>query len=148
MRHPTDLIILTFVALASGCSGDGGSSTTAPVPKLTGITPEIAVLNVGEMQRFALESGESASAWSVEGAGTITPEGLYSAPASVPWPRTATIRAIDPARPDEVATAQVLFPEPSFSLKDENTTSATYGAQVSPRDHEDAISAWYFGSAT
>jgi hypothetical protein len=36
---------------------------------------------------------------------------------------------------------------PDFSLNDENTTSATYNTDVSPRDYLGQISAWYFGNA-
>ena len=35
-----------------------------------------------------------------------------------------------------------------FSLPDVNPTSASFGSDVSPRDFEGAISAWYFGHAT
>ena len=37
---------------------------------------------------------------------------------------------------------------PDFSLVDDNTTSATYGLAVSPRDYLMAVSGWYFGHST
>ena len=37
---------------------------------------------------------------------------------------------------------------PNFSLADVNATSATYGANVSPRDHLEKVSGWFFGEAT
>lgn len=37
---------------------------------------------------------------------------------------------------------------PDFSLKDVNTTSVTFDQEVSPRDHLQQVSAWYFGHAT
>ena len=37
---------------------------------------------------------------------------------------------------------------PEFSLKDVNPTSATFDQAVSPRDHLEKVSAWYFGHAT
>ena len=37
---------------------------------------------------------------------------------------------------------------PDFALKDVNSTSATYDAEVSPRDYLHQVSAWYFGHAT
>lgn len=37
---------------------------------------------------------------------------------------------------------------PDFSLKDVNPTSATVDLAVSPRDHLEKVSAWYFGHAT
>jgi hypothetical protein len=36
---------------------------------------------------------------------------------------------------------------PAFRLPDVNPSSATFGRQVSPRDHLGRISAWYFGHA-
>lgn len=39
-------------------------------------------------------------------------------------------------------------PAPDFSLEDVNGTSPTFAQQVSPRDHLDRISAWYFGHST
>lgn len=36
---------------------------------------------------------------------------------------------------------------PAFSIPDVNPASVTYGQEVSPRDFEDKISAWYFGKA-
>lgn len=37
---------------------------------------------------------------------------------------------------------------PDFSLTDVNSTSATFDEAVSPRDHLEKVSAWYFGHAT
>jgi hypothetical protein len=37
---------------------------------------------------------------------------------------------------------------PDFSLADVNPTSATFDEAVSPRDHLEKVSAWYFGHAT
>ncbi|MAF26909.1 MAG: hypothetical protein QF819_09505 [Gemmatimonadota bacterium] len=39
-------------------------------------------------------------------------------------------------------------PAPDFALADQNPTSSTAGEAVSPRDHLDRVSGWYFGSAT
>ncbi len=35
-----------------------------------------------------------------------------------------------------------------FHLPDVNPNSATFGGEVSPRDHLGRVSAWYFGHAT
>lgn len=48
----------------------------------------------------------------------------------------------DPVNPG--VTGQV----PDFSLMDVNPTSATFDKAVSPRDHLEMVSAWYFGHAT
>lgn len=39
-------------------------------------------------------------------------------------------------------------PVPDFTLVDVNPTSTTNGQGVSPRDHLQRVSAWYFGHAT
>ena len=41
-----------------------------------------------------------------------------------------------------------LSPVADFSLVDANTTSETYGEEVSPRDYLGEVSAWYFGHST
>ena len=38
--------------------------------------------------------------------------------------------------------------EPDFSLEDVNASSPTFGMSVSPRDHLEKVSGWYFGHAT
>ena len=50
----------------------------------------------------------------------------------------------DPATPAGPGPGQV----PDFSLKDVNSTSPTFDEAVSPRDHLEKVSAWYFGHAT
>jgi hypothetical protein len=49
---------------------------------------------------------------------------------------------VDPGSGSPAGTA------PAFSLVDVNPTSATYDQPVSPRDHLERVSAWYFGHAT
>ena len=48
----------------------------------------------------------------------------------------------DPVRPPANQAA------PDFSLVDQNPSSATAGAAVSPRQYLGKVSAWYFGHAT
>ena len=51
----------------------------------------------------------------------------------------------DPAGPGSPAAGEQA---PDFALPDVNPTSGTYQQQVSPRDHLEKVSAWYFGHAT
>jgi len=39
-------------------------------------------------------------------------------------------------------------PVPDFTLQDLNPNSATYMEAVSPRDHMQHVTAWYFGTST
>lgn len=66
------------------------------VPPVTiTITPTTARLASGKTQQFTFRVTGSAAAvtWSVVGGGTITPMGLYTAPATIPLGTTATVTA-------------------------------------------------------
>lgn len=39
-------------------------------------------------------------------------------------------------------------PAPDFELEDVNPQSVSWGQTVSPRQHLDRVTAWYFGHAT
>ena len=52
----------------------------------------------------------------------------------------------DPVAP--VKTPVVATPMPDFTLPDVNPTSVTFNQGVSPRDHLQKVSAWYFGHST
>jgi len=47
-----------------------------------------------------------------------------------------------------VVDAAPAEPKPDFSLTDVNATSSTFSLNVSPRDHLEKASAWYFGHST
>jgi hypothetical protein len=49
---------------------------------------------------------------------------------------------------EESTTAPSGTRVPDFSLPDVNPASPTAGTDVSPRDYEGKVSAWYFGHAT
>ena len=51
----------------------------------------------------------------------------------------------DPVVPNPGPGTDVI---PDFALKDVNPTSASFDQDVSPRDHLEKVSAWYFGHAT
>jgi hypothetical protein len=48
---------------------------------------------------------------------------------------------------DPGGAADLEGPGPDFALQDVNPASPTVGEPVSPRDHLDQVSAWYFGHA-
>lgn len=58
----------------------------------------------------------------------------------------AAVLACDDDAPNQPAPPAGVVPD--FSLLDVNENSATHNQQVSPRQYEDKISAWYFGAAT
>jgi len=62
--------------------------------------------------------------------------------------RTTALAALALAGCTEPANDAIGTILSDFSLEDVNDTSATVGAQISPRDHEGMATAWYFGHAT
>lgn len=53
----------------------------------------------------------------------------------------------DSGEPD-TGGAPDTFPQPDFTLLDENPSSPRYGEVVSPRDYLEQVSGWYFTHAT
>src|SRR5712671_5494797 len=93
-QHVLSLGLLTICILAAGCAG----VTTGPAPATTTptvtATPGAASIRAGDTQTFSASvSGLTSSAvtWSVNGVaggnatfGTISPAGVYAAPATLP----------------------------------------------------------------
>jgi len=98
-------------------------SATSPTPfQVLGaiaLSPPSAVVLAGNTHQFgATESGNPTATmtWSVNGAaggnatvGTVSPSGLYAAPAAVPSPAVVTVTAADSMAPTLHASAQVLI---------------------------------------
>jgi hypothetical protein len=98
-RAATGLFFLSIILFFSGCSG---GSTTAPPSSLVSVTvtaPKNTVA-VGQTLTFtATVAGTTnmAVTWSVSGGGTISPIGVYTAPATVPNPNKVTVTATSQA---------------------------------------------------
>ena len=56
--------------------------------------------------------------------------------------------AVDFTPASDESTGNEVVKVPDFSLPDVNETSATHGQDVSPRDYEGNVTAFYFGLAT
>ncbi len=109
-------LILSLVTW--GCGGSS-SAPLQPPPSSVSVTifPDSAVVQAGMSQQFtATVTGTSNTAvsWSVNGTvggsstvGTITSTGLYTAPAAVPNPPTASVTATSQANTTSSATAAV-----------------------------------------
>ena len=87
-----------------------GNNASVSVGGLT-ISPASASLLGSQTQQFTAAStggGAAAVNWSIlSGPGTISPNGLYTAPASAPNTQTAIIRAVSTTAPNAYATAIV-----------------------------------------
>ena len=69
----------------------------------------------------------------------------------IPVAVLAVVLAAALACDDDEAPNQPVPPAgvvPDFTLLDVNPNSATHDQQVSPRQYEEKISAWYFGHST
>jgi hypothetical protein len=122
-------VLLYFLALLSSLTGCGGGSSggqTSPPSQITSVlvSPTTANVLLGATQLFtATVQGTGAFnpnvTWSVSGIvggnstyGTITADGLYTAPAAVPNPSNVTVTATsvqDPTKLDN-STATILVP--------------------------------------
>jgi hypothetical protein len=104
-------------------------SFTKPTSVVTISPPSVSVATGGTRQFTALLNGVAADAtWAVvtTGGGTITSAGLYTAPASVPNPATATISATVPGQTPVTATVTVTAP-PALTISPA-TASVNTGA--------------------
>ena len=112
-------LLLAF-AIFPGCGGGGTSSGPPPPPPPTitvTVTPTTGSVLLGKtLQLTAKVSGTSnvTVTWSVNGTsggdsvtGTISPEGIYTAPADLPAPANVTITAASVADRTSTASAQL-----------------------------------------
>ncbi len=110
------LITLGTIAALAGCAAKGGDEE--PPPTITvSVSPGAAECRIGDSCSFAATvngSTNKAVTWSLSGTGcagvscgTISADGVYTAPASVPVPPTVTVRATSQAAPGKSAVATV-----------------------------------------
>jgi hypothetical protein len=112
--------LLAIAIALPGCAGGGASSGTPPPPPPTvsvSVAPPATNILLGKTAQFgATVSGatNTAVAWSVNGIsggnaslGSISPSGLYTAPADLPSPATVQITAASLAAPAATGSAQV-----------------------------------------
>ncbi|MHB8735498.1 MAG: Ig-like domain-containing domain, partial [Terriglobales bacterium] len=97
----TLLCFLTFAFIS--CGGGGGSGVTpAPPPPITiSVAPSTTDLHVGETAQFTVKPDGTPVIWQVKGIpggdstnGTISDQGLYTAPKQVPTPGQVAISAV------------------------------------------------------
>lgn len=111
--HPA----LFFVASLLGCGGVVGSAPPPPPPISVGVSPASATVLLGAMQSFAatvINTTNTSVTWSVNGtlggyasAGTIDPNGTYTAPVNLPAPAAVLIQATSVADPSKNSTSAV-----------------------------------------
>ncbi len=110
-------VVLIFGLLASAFLGACGGSTSQPPPITVSVNPATATVSPGASQQFmATVTGtmNTAVTWQVNGtpgsstaAGTITSNGLYTAPNTIPNPATVTVTAVSSANASDSGSAIV-----------------------------------------
>src|SRR6266852_8069323 len=116
-------VAAVVISLACGCGGGSSAPPPSPVPNISvAVFPPSTTVQAGDTQLFtASVTGTSQSAvdWSVNGVpggnntvGTITPSGLYTAPANVPNPPTVSVTAALHADPTRSGSASVTIRSP------------------------------------
>ncbi|HEV2386906.1 MAG TPA: hypothetical protein VGS20_06570 [Candidatus Acidoferrales bacterium] len=111
---------MAVLAALAGCGTAGGSGSSGPPPPpavTVSVAPPGASLFFGQQQSFSASvtgTSNTAVSWSVDGVaggnsvfGTITAQGLYTAPNVLPSTSTVTITAISQAQPSATGTATV-----------------------------------------
>ena len=103
-----------------------GTGMAAPQAVAITVTPTIASTIAGSSQQFAASltgTSNSAVIWAASGTGctgvacgTISSSGLYTAPATVPFPATVTITATSVADPSKSALASVTIVPPAGTI--------------------------------
>jgi len=85
------------------------ATVTLYPPASVSISPTSASLRAAQTQQFTatVVNAPSAVTWSLTGAGTITTNGLYTAPTPIPANATATVKATSVQDPTKSATATV-----------------------------------------
>jgi hypothetical protein len=128
----TSLADLTASASAAVILGSASDITVS-------VSPAQVTLVVGQQQRFiASVSGTTLTnvTWQLTGAGcggsgcgTLTSDGLYTAPASVPTPATVTITATSVADPSKSGAAVVTIAPPVSVIISPAAVQVTVGTQ-------------------
>src|SRR6185312_8631475 len=123
---PTSFPGLSQVTIGAASTQDPAVTATATVtlaqPVAVSVAPASATINVGASLGFTATvtgSGNPAVSWSVNGVaggnatlGTITAQGVFTAPTAVPAPALETVTATSAADPSKSATAAVTITAP------------------------------------
>jgi hypothetical protein len=102
IRRLSAMLLGSLVAAALGCTGNSQGTSTASGPTSVTVTPSSTTVVLGATQLLsAVVTGGSNTSlnWSVNptGLGTITPDGLYTAPAILPQSTAVTVTATSQA---------------------------------------------------
>jgi RHS repeat-associated protein len=101
--------------------GPAGSANAFVVlnPPSVQITPAAGTVGSGQSLQFSaavLNATNTAVTWSLNGVGTLSPTGVYTAPASFTPPQTVTVTATSQENPAISATVTIALATPSINV--------------------------------
>lgn len=131
-------ILILFLAGCAAATSGNKQPPPPPPPAITvTVTPPSTNIRAGDSLPFTatvVGTSNTSVTWSVNGTaggsatlGTITVNGTYTAPASLPNPNTITIRATSAADPSASGTSNVSLLNPTPVLAGINPTSVATG---------------------
>ncbi len=110
-------VVVAAVSVLFLLGGCGGGSRTPPPQITVTISPTLANVSTGQTKQFTATvtgTANTAVSWQVNGVtggnstiGTISANGLYTAPSAVPIPATVTVTAVSQADSSKSASASV-----------------------------------------
>ena len=166
-RHELKLVIvlLAMGAWTLGCGGGGAGSVTQPPPPPPSIsvTPTTGTVLLGETLQLTAtvsNSTDNAVTWSVNGvaggtaqAGTISADGVYTAPTELPSGGTVQVTATSHADSSKSASASVSVSSDISIVLSPNVASVELGARqavqatIHSQGHPDTSVRWSLSGA-
>jgi hypothetical protein len=139
LRRTPLLVVLALLLVHTGCGSTSNKSSQPLPPEITvSVTPPAANVRAGATQPFtATVTGTTNKSvtWSVNGivtgnatTGTISSNGVYTAPATVPNPNTITVEAVSVAEASATASSEVTLWNATPVVSSVSPTSFAAGA--------------------
>lgn len=114
------LPLLAVGMLQFACGGGSSSPPPPPPPNITvSVSPTAPNVIAGGTQQFSATvtgTTNTAVTWAATGAGTISSSGLYTAPASLSTPASATVKATSQADTTKSSSATITIPAVSATV--------------------------------
>jgi hypothetical protein len=139
LRRTPLLVVLALLLVHAGCGSASNRNSQPPPPEITvSVTPTAANLRAGATQPFTATIAGTTNksvAWSVNGivtgsaaTGTISSNGVYTAPATVPNPNVITVEAVPAADTSATASSEVTLWNATPVVSSVSPTSFAAGA--------------------
>ena len=128
--------LFTFIAICglllamAACGGGSAPPPPPPPPPSLVVSPGFASVNISGAQQFVATNATGTVTWSISPAvGSISPNGLYTAPSTFPTPNSVTVTAMQ-GSVSGTATAQVVYPNNNSTAQAGAIKLGTSGGNV------------------